>query len=424
MWNGPTVEGLIDELERAVALAPDQFVYVLPEFLEAPREYQYGLINGFLKLWRNPKEQASPNDWDDVWHHLFKFFKQLLQDQRFWNIDDYNLRWVQPSWISNAIADLLNDGTRDDERAYPSELLPNGWHLIQILVERGERIAEPIEDPMNQSINSSKGRALQAAFGHILRRCRLADKEAGCHAKVWSAMRCLFDRELARCVGENFEFSTLCAARFGNLEYIDQEWLKANIRSIFPLDQPTNLRCAVGGLAYASANRRMYRMLKDKEIIDSALRIEDQDHYGREKLMERLMLGYLWEEDSLQSSRFSHLFQSARPEDFEWIHMFFRSIRRETLKPKQVERIVAYWRYCITWAQQQVKSPTWLLSGLSVLTSFLTTAEGCRDLLLAVAPHVRVHHETYEFINELNRLVRESPAEVCDVLVSCHVLEQ
>ena len=418
MWNGPTVEGLIDELERAVALAPDQFVYVLPEFLEAPREYQYGLINGFLKLWRNPKEQASPNDWDDVWHHLFKFFKQLLQDQRFWNIDDYNLRWVQPSWISNAIADLLNDGTRDDERAYPSELLPNGWHLIQILVERGERIAEPIEDPMNQSINSSKGRALQAAFGHILRRCRLADKEAGCHAKVWSAMRCLFDRELARCVGENFEFSTLCAARFGNLEYIDQEWLKANIRSIFPLDQPTNLRCAVGGLAYASANRRMYRMLKDKEIIDSALRIEDQDHYGREKLMERLMLGYLWEEDSLQSSRFSHLFQSARPEDFEWIHMFFRSIRRETLKPKQVERIVAYWRYCIMWAQQQVKSPTWLLSGLSVLTSFLTTAEGCRDLLLAVAPHVRVHHETYEFINELNRLVRESPAEVCDVLAS------
>ena len=130
------------------------------------------------------------------------------------------------------------------------------------------------------------------------------------------------------------------------------------------------------------------------------------------------MLGYLWEEESLQSSRFSRLFQSARPEDFNWIHMFFRRIRRETLQPKQVERVVAYWRYCVKWAQQQAAPPTWLLAGLSVLTSFLTTAEGCRNLLLAVAPHVRVHHETYEFIRELNRLVGESPAEVRDTLES------
>ena len=418
MWNGPTVEGLIDELERAVGSAPDQFVYVLPEFLEAPRDYQYGLINGFLKLWRNPKENGSPKDWDKIWHHLFTFFEQLLQDQRLWKIDNLNLGWAQPSWISNAIADLLSEGTRDDKMAYPSALLPNGWGLIRILVERGERISEPIDDPMNQSINSLNGRALQAAFDHILRRCRLADKEAGYHANVWSEVRCLFDRELAGCVGGNFEFSTLCSARLGNLEYIDQEWLRANIRRIFPPDQPTNLRCAVGGLAYASVNRPMYRMLKEREIIDSALRIKNQDRYGREKLMERMMLGYLWEEESLQSSRFSYLFESARPEDFKWIHMFFRSIRRETLKPKQVERIVAYWRHCVTWAQQQAKSSTWLLSGLSVLISFLTSAKDCRDLLLAVAPHVRVHHESYEFIHELNRLVGESPAEVRDTLAS------
>ena len=418
MWRGPTVEGLIDELERAVGSAPDQFVYVLPEFLEAPQDYQYGLINGFLKLWRDPNGNTSPIDWDEIWNHLFIFFKQLLQNQRFWKIDDANLGWAQRSWISNAIADLLIDGTRDDSRAYPAKLLPSGWDLIRSLVERGERISEPINDPMNESINSSKGRALQAAFGHILRRCRLAEKEVGNHVKVWSKLRCLFDRELAQCVGDNFEFRTLCGARLGNLEYIDKEWLKANIRSIFPSDQPTILRCAVGGLAYASINPRVYRMLRDEGILDSALRIENQDRYSREKLMERLMLGYLWEEECLKSSRFSHLFQSARPEDFASIHGFFRSIRRETLKSEQVARIVDYWRFCVTWAQQQAKRPIWLLSGLSVLTSFLNTAEGCRDLLLAVAPHVRVHHETYEFINELNRLVRESPAEVCDVLAS------
>ena len=418
MWNGPTAEGLIDELENAVGSAPDQFVDILPESLAAPRKYQYALINGFSRLWRKSKESAAPNDWDDIWRRLFVSFTRLLHDERFWKIDDADQGPAQPSQIAYAIADLLSDGTRDDETAYPPALLPDGWDLIRILVERGERIVEPIHDPMNQSINSSLGRALQAAFNHILRRCRLADKETGCHAMVWSEMRCWFDRQLDQCVGGNFEFSTLCGASLGNLEYIDREWLTANIRRIFPSDQPANLRCAVGGLAYASANRRMYRMLKDNGIIDSALRIETQDRHGREKLLSRLMLGYLWDVESLQSSRFSYLFQAARPEDFERIHLFFRSIRRETLRPEQVERIVAYWRYCITWAQQQVESPTWLLSGLSVLASFLITAEDCRDLLLAVAPHVRVHRDTYEFIRELNRLVRESPAEVCDVLAS------
>lgn len=416
MWSGPTVEGLIDELERAVSLSPDQFVYTLQEFIDAPRDFQYGLIHGFLKLWQS--KNASTIDWDGIWSHLVKFFKQLLQDQRLWKIDDDNPGLAQPSWISNAVSDLLIEGTRDDKRAYPSALLPNGWDLIQILVDRGERLSEPIDDPMNQSINSSKGRALQAAFGHILRRCRLADKETGCHATVWSEMRWLLDRELDQCVGGNFEFSTLCGARLGNLAYIDEKWLEANIEHIFPSGHPTNLRCAVGGLAYASADRRTYRMLRDKGVIDRALGVESQDRYGREKLMERLMLGYLWEEESLQSSRFSHLFCSARPADFESIYTFFNNIRRdrENLNPEQAKRIVDYWRYCVTWAQRQKECPVWLLSGLSVLTSFLTTADGCRDLLLAVAPHVRVHHETYEFIGELDRLFGKSPAEVRDTL--------
>ena len=415
-WNGPTVEALIDELEHAVGSAPDQFTHVLPEFLHAPQDYQYGLIKGFLKLWRNPMGNKPPIDWDEIWEHLFRFFKQLLQDERLWKIDDNNGGRTQPSWISNAIADLLIEGTRDDNRAYPSELLPSGWDLTRILVERGTRITEPIDDPMNQAINSTKGRALQAAFGNVLRRCRLADKKIGHHVGVWSNLRCLFDRELAQCDGGNFEFSTLCGAWFGNLTYIDQGWLEANIRRIFPSNQPTNLRCAVGGLAYAAVNLPIYRILKKGGVIDRALTIENQDRYGREQLMRRLMLGYLWEEDCLESSRFSCLFRSARPEYFHGIHRFFASIRRETLKPEHVERIVGYWQYCVTWAQQQATRPTWLLSGLSVLTSFLTTAAGCRELLLAVVPYVRAHHETHEFIGELNRLVGHSPAEVRDVL--------
>ena len=418
MWEGPTVEALVDELERAVGSAPAQFVDVLPDFLAVPRPYQYALVNGYLKLWREPKESVAPIDWDGIWSPLLKFFRQLLTDPQFWQIGDVdNWREAQPSWIANTIADLLDYGTRDDQHAYAPDLLPDGWSLIQILLEHGEPITEPSHDPMNQAISSSRGRALEAAFNHILRRCRLADKELGSHAEVWSEVCEFVTQELALCVGKNFEFSTLCGAYLGNLEYMDADWLQEHIRDIFPDAHPTNLRCAVGGLAYATVNGRIYRMLRDADVMDSALRLEQQDRHSREKLMERLMLGYLWGEEALDSPRFTCLFRSGDSEDFELISLFFRSIRRETLNPDQVERIVNYWHRCVKWARKQTILPTKLLAGLSGLTAFLNTAKGeNRDLVLEVAPYVCVHHESYEFISELNRLVGDSPAEVRDIL--------
>ena len=56
---------------------------------------------------------------------------------------------------------------------------------------------------------------LEAAFSHILRSCRLADKATGSHAATWADVRGLMDQELALCVGDNFEFSTLCAFAVG-----------------------------------------------------------------------------------------------------------------------------------------------------------------------------------------------------------------
>ena len=419
-WGAPTIEGVVDELERAVESAPVHFVGVLADFLKAPRRYQYGLINGFLKLWRASKESATHSHWDDVvWNRLFDFFEQLLKDPQFWKTGEAKGLEVTTRWISDAIADLLRDGTRDDKHAYPAALLPRGWSLIQILIEHGQAVTEPSDDPMTHAINSSKGRALDAAFSHILRSCRLADKATGSHAAAWADAHGVIDQELTQCVGDNFEFSTLCGSYLGNLEYIDSHWLQDNIGRIFPVAHPMNLGCALAGLAYASATRKAYRMLRDAGVMDAALRLEFKGRHGREKLLERLTLGYLWEEETLDSPRFACLFESGRTEDFESINFFLWSNRGGSLKTEQVVLIVDYWRRCLTWAEKLTTPPTKVLSSLSGLTAFLKTAAMENlDLLLAVAPYVDVHHGAYEFLDELNRLVEVSPAEVRTVLAT------
>ena len=415
-WQGPTVEALVEELERAVSAAPLRFVDVLRQFLHAPRQYQYALVNGFLKLWREPKASATPSEWNRIWNSMFDFFEQLLEDPQFWNTADTNGSEGALSSLSKVIADLLHDGTRDDQHAYPESLLPRGWSLIQILVQHGEAVNAPSDDPMTQAINSSKGRALEAAFSHILRRCRIADQTTGSHATTWAEMRQFMNQELAQCVDANFEFSTLCGAYLGNLEYIEEHWLKKNIKDIFPVGHPSNFGCALGGLAYASVTRKIYRMLRDAEVMDNALCLELQSQQSREKLMEKLTLGYLWGEETLDAPRFAYLFDSKHPEYFELINLFLRSIRSVTLKHEQLDRIVDYWERCTIWAQKQVTPPANFLSSLSALTVFLPTAAQYVDLLLAVAPYVDVHRDTYEFLYELNRLVEDSPGEVCRVL--------
>ena len=424
-WNGPTVMALVHDLERAVDSDPAQFAEVLPDFLDAPRPFQYAVISGYFKSWRGSGGDGDRVNKDRIWTVLFEFFERLLNASDFWArepaspvTNGADWRDHAPSPISDVIADLLTHGTRNDESAYPISFLPRAWSLIQILLKNAQRVTEPSDDPMRQAINSPKGRALDAAFNHILRRCRLADRESDSHAAVWSEVCRLVDRELRCCNGDNFEFSTLCGAYLRHLAYLDMNWLRENIGRIFPRHHRRNLICALAGLSYATVDRDVLRMLRDEGVIDLGLRLEHQSRYSREKLLEKLMLGYLWGDDVLCSPRFTYLFEVGCMEDFESINNWLRHIRGENLNTEQLQRVTTYWRRCLQWTRSLAEPPRRLLARMSGLTAFLETAEGNDDLLIAVAPHVpHGDIEVYGFIRELSRLASESPTIVCDVVV-------
>ena len=404
------------ELERAVRASPTTFADVLGRFLQAPREYQYAIIHGFLNIWQFPSEDVPPVDWDVIWSHLFDFLEQLLRDSQIWRVDGSDERYGRPSFISNAAANLLNYGTRGDPHGYPDSLLVRCWPLIQTLVQHGDTVSEPNHDPLNQAINSTKGRAIEASILHILRRWRLADNGTGSHAEIWRVARGFLDRELALCVDGNFEFSSLCGLYLRNLEHIGRRWLHDNIRSIFPRAYPRNLACALGGLAYAATTRSTYRLLRDSGVIENAVRLESMGRYSREKLMQNIIVGYLWGEETLCSGPFGYLSESESAEDLQLINRFLRSIRHDALDPKQIDRILGYWRWCVEWAQRERHSSGTVLASLSGLTAFLSTAEGSTELLLAVAPYVRLHDNGYEFLSELNRLAAVNAKEVRNVV--------
>ena len=418
-FDEPTIEALVETVEDGVQQSPDTFLKLLPSFVTAKRPYQYGIINGFKALWDSQEEKHHTVDWVKAWPVLLSTFEKLLNDPAFWDEHVEESQGLVPNrdWIPRLIADFLHAGTRSDDKAYLPELLPRGYTLIQILLEKCEPETVISEDPTDQAINSSKGRAIEALVSHALRACRVSDKKSGGHAAAWNDLRDVFDSELAKCQDTNYEFSTLATQYLPNLMYLDFGWVRENIKRIFPGEHPNNFMCALDGIAYTNASRPLYKLLVDNGIIDVSLPLEMKGRYAREKLIERITLAYLWDEETLDSPRFAYLFSPGRSGDLHYASSFLSHIGRNDLSKPQTERILKFWEQCLEWCHKEPEPPVSLLSDLSRLILHLDCV-GDRELrwLLEVAPYVHTDYNSDHFIKELARLVDGSPANVVIVL--------
>lgn len=421
-WQGPStpsIKALVDTLEEIVGSNPRKFLQLLPAFLDAKRPYQYGIINGFKSIWDKPKDKQQDLDWDVAWGRLIDFFAQLLDKPDFWTEEVVNDHDLTPTrdWIPPIIAEFLRAGTRDDNKAYPPEFLTSTFAFIKILLEKLEPVDDAKEDAMFQTINSSRGKAIEALFSHTLRVCRISDKERGDHTEAWKVIKPAFDVELAKCENTNYEFSTLAAAYLANIDYISRDWLLPSIDKIFPKDFPENFACAIDGLAYASASRSIYRLLLEHGVLDRALRLNRTRKQAHEKIIERIALAYLWGDETLNSPRLSYLFEGGQIEDLQDAIGFFSNARRQELTKEQIERILCFWEKCVTWAEALARPPKVLLSRLSQLICYVSAlADREIKLLLAVAPYIDVEYHADTFIEELDRLLEQDPATVSIVL--------
>jgi len=416
-WREPNKRALTDALERAIQEKPDVFIRIISVLSAAQRPYQYAVISGFKKLW-DSSSKSIDLDWELIWQSLMEFWLDRLTTEDFWNekaIEDEDMT-PNRDWIPSLISEFLQAGTRKDEHSYPAELLTTGWELVQILLDKSEAVTEPEEEAMTQAINSPKGNAIEALFNHALRVCRLADSETGGHAEKWAELVPIFDKELAKCKNENFEFSTLAASYISNLEYLCADWLKANLNGIFPGNYPENFNCALEGLTFAQATRSNYKLLEGAGIIDRALHRGYKGEHARERLIQRICLAVLWGDEELDSPRFKWLMDNNRSEDLEYASDFFWSVSKE-LEEDQKQKIIEFFSRCITWVDSIEELPKSFLSSLSRLSCYLTTVtEKELEMLMTVAPYVAIENNATYFMEELDRLADSSRLEVSKVL--------
>ena len=417
-WRGPSTGSLVQALEEAVKLKPKVFIHRLEDFDHANRPYQYGVISGFKRLWNESEGKELPDYWNVAWPKLLDFFDKLLNVE-FWIEPVTEDKDLSPTrkWIPSAIAEFLQAGTKRDEHSFPAVLLPRSIRLIENLLNNAEAVTEASDDAMTQAINSEKGKAIEALFNHTLRACRVSDQSHDGHLEIWESLQPLFDNEIDKCKGENFEFSTLVAAYLPNLEYISPEWVRNNFDKFFPAAYQENFLCAIDGLTYCSATRSNYALLVEYGVFEHALNTDLKGRQARERLIQRICLAYLWGDEQLDSPRIELLFQSDRNDDLKEAVEFFWSVRRQELSPEQVKMAISLWLKIDDWVARSPETPKQLMSSLSRLVCYIDNISDTeKHLMLAVAPYVSIGYNANHFIEELDRLVESFPSEVSMIL--------
>jgi hypothetical protein len=420
--RGTSTMSLVKQLEEAVVKKPQLFLKIITEFKTARRPYQYGLIVGFKKLWENPHESHPPLYWDLIWNRLIEFFEYLITDKKFWNEQVGESRDFVPTrdWIPPIISEFIESGNKRDETAYNADLLPRTFDLIKILIEKSVDIDSAGDDPMFQSINSPKGKAIEALYSYTLRVCRLSDINQNSHEDVWNEIKPTFNTEIEKCKNSNYEFSTLTGAYVNNLEYISREWLEKKLKKIFPNEYKENFMCAIDGLAYSTVSRSVYNLLIDNDVIDHALKLDEMRDTVRERLVDRISLGYLWHDETLNDGRFEYFFNNQKIEDLKSVSRFFWSVREQELTVDQIQSIKEFWHRCILLTNSLDEKPVIFLSELSRLACFITEVTDYeKGVLLAVSPYIDSDYNGDLFIKNMIRLIKEGQ----DLDIVCQILD-
>jgi len=428
-WRGPSREGLQEALSEAVRTHPEKFYVDLQPFARVPIDYQYRIIGGFRKAW----EEKLDLDWDKI----ISFCTQIVTPKEFWVNPEQNGESNHRDIIVSEIADLVTDGTRDDSRAFPQNLLPQVEELLLFFLTKVEPKLERPDDLLFEVLNSTKGRVLTALMNYSLRVARLSNQST---TTKWSGrVKDEFTRRLNRTIEPDPRFSLTLGRYLPNLYYLDKQWVESNINLIFPRDIEEHWQATMEGyLLHGKVYSVIYDLLRSNGHYQKAIKTNFRDKEARKHLIEHLCIGYLLEKEEIddQASPFHVCLNPWNTETLTEIVWFFW-IQREYLVDKdarvvqtnqqdivkrQTARILEFWRYIygiLKGKDALTENEKKLASDLSRLTCFVKAIDPeTFEMIVFSAKFADKNFNSSFFIEYLLRLCDVSPSQVGEIYIA------
>ena len=432
----PTEDGLVEMLEEYVALNPRRFVNNLQPFQGVRNFYQYRILRGLLKAWRDKREFD--------WTKLLDFIHQLISSERFWSEHHATRYGGHSEWIF-AVAELIEAGTRDSAHAFDVKLLPPAEKILLILIEKVGVRPSTFERISYAVVNSDRGSVFSAMVNYALQFARVNHED---QVNRWpQTIKADFTRRLDRSVEPSFEFSFTLGMYLRYLLYLDEAWLIDNIDRIFPQQDEYHWHMAFSGyLLYSRPlSESIYSLFKkhghyqkalnsdfcnrqidarvlpgpDVVYLDSQQMDLTVDRVVKEKLVSDICLGWMKEFEILEdeSSLIYQLVNGDNPPLLSTlIHYFWK--KRDNLPEQLKAKVIPTWRalYESLSQKEEIEKYGEVLSRLSGWVALVDKIDGeVLKWLKMSTQYIRGLTDSAFFVEELLPHAIKTPAEVGDI---------
>ncbi|GAB4200140.1 MAG: hypothetical protein Fur0023_03120 [Bacteroidia bacterium] len=305
------VGGVAVSFERAVRLHPEKFFSDMKTFLQLPRIFQHSLLLGLREVWTSKKYFD--------WEVLFNFIIELISPESFWNEEQDRYKYKDS--IISRIAELIEEGTKDDNHAFESKLLPKAEEILLVLAEKTDSELPDMKDIVVSVLNSTKGKIFSAMISYSLRYARLYKRE---NDERWvESIKDAFEKRLNRNKYPSIEFSLSLGGYLDNLYWLDKKWVKDHINQIFLKENETHWQSAFTGYLFYTSNisQEIYFLLKENNHYLKAVETIFENEYITKRVAQHITVGYLydWEKLDDKNSLISKLIENKNGSHFEAI---------------------------------------------------------------------------------------------------------
>lgn len=417
-FREPGLEGLTKALHQIVKASPTRYSTQLKKFADLDPAYVYQLLEAYGELWT----EKALLPWDGIWQPLLAFCEQLIKQERFWAPESVQERsqFVPNRYsVVGSIARLIENGTRSDEHAFSEKFLDQARAILIVLLEKekGEEF-KPDSDAVSISINSPRGRSLEAFINLSLRSCRLADKQASGHIEVWKTLEPIFNAELERSNIGEYEFATLVVNYLPNFLYMSKGWLLANLSKIFDQGDYQKWLCAMNGYAYVNTvYREIYDHLKNHGHFILALDDENLKKRVTEKIVQNIVIGFFsdFEAHDDESSLMHQLLERKNREELSQLIWFIWTLRKDG-DSKTQSKVFELWPRLLAVIDTSSREGKKLASRLSTWSVFIDEINDVnKPLIHAVASYAEDDYNSHDLLEMIAKTSKAQPREAYEI---------
>ncbi|MBF0344780.1 MAG: hypothetical protein HQL06_11180 [Nitrospirae bacterium] len=340
-WETPTVGGFAKLLSEVARVEPEKFANDLTPFEQTGYIYVYELLTGIKDAW-SAKEFI---DWNKYWSNLFEFIDLYTRKEEFWN-DEYIVKkgdWLGGAdhrWVIGIIAELIQEGTREDSWAFPEKYLDKAKEIVFSLLTKLRKPEEDkeINDYVFHTDNSSCGKLITALAFLALRIARINKITADTKWLVEYTDK--FDELLREDIIEAY---TSLGLYLPYIYGLDSNWVKEKVTKVYDVKGSKYWEAFMVGYLYSG--QVYYELMRSH--YQYALTFDFKEKRCKELIIQHITVCYLrdYEELDQPDGLFRKAIDGQKPEQIKEIIEYFCMESENLIKNLDIKgKIMEFWR--------------------------------------------------------------------------------